>query len=231
MIFSENRFPLFGIMLYYRCGASPALSFACGWAAEPASARPWTRRPAPGAASGRRSCSRAAPPAPPVRTAPTDRAPRTSPDARSGRIARRSGSNRFTPCFSSTLSNSRSVNSTPSSSALVAASAVLPQFRIERLQRPVHIVGDRREYRGRRRKSRSARVSAISRSVRRRRFSISAKVRSSLSLYSAASRTSSATGSISGAAASAPASAGYRPFRACCGRAGRRARGRIRHRA
>ena len=85
--------------------------------------RPWIRRPAPDAVCVRRSCSRPAPPAPPCLPAPMDREPRTSPAGNSGSNFSPDGSNFLTPFFSSALSSERSVNSTPSISALRPGSA------------------------------------------------------------------------------------------------------------
>ena len=98
----------------------------------PASARPWRPPPAPAAAPARRSCSRAAPPARPCRQAATDRAISYIAWCRLGSNFSPSGSNFFTPCFSSTFSSSRSVSSTPSSSALSAGIRLLAQLRVER---------------------------------------------------------------------------------------------------
>ena len=65
---------------------------------------------------------------------------------------------------------------------------------------PAHIIGDRPRYRGRTTKHRKARVGDFA-SVRLRRFSISASVRSTRSFISACSRSSAVVGVGSGAAA------------------------------
>ena len=93
------------------------------------------------------------------------------------------------PCFSSTLSSSRSVSSTPSSSALKRAASsawrssgppASSTRRILSATPRISRANDAIAY---------WRASATSRSVRLRRFSISASARRSLSLSSAASRT------------------------------------------
>ena len=156
--------------------------------------RPWRPPPAPAAASARRSCSRTARPARRCRPAATGSGTSYIAWCRLGsNLSPFCGSNFFTPCFSSTLSNSRSVSSTPSSSALTPGFAVSRSSASSACQRAVHVVGDRQDVARERWRCRSAAISATSRSVRRRRFSISASVRRSRSLGSAFSRASVST--------------------------------------
>ena len=160
-------------------------------AAQP-SARPWRPRPSPGAGCARRSHSPAGSPARRCRTAPTDRAPRTSPDAGSG--------SNFSPMR---LDLADAVLLQRLEQFALGQFDAFDQRRDGRIrawraipapsasQRAAEIVGDARECRARKPAIPYWRASATSRSVRLRRFSISASARSSLSFISAASSTRS----------------------------------------
>ena len=102
------------------------------------------------------------------------------------------GSIGLTPCLASSRCISRSVISMPSISDFTSGRPVAGlgrqhHQRALQCRRRQHVAGEVRH--------RIDRVSAISRSVRLRRFSISASVRSSRSFRSAASSASTATGS------------------------------------
>ena len=107
------------------------------------SGRPWRCRPWRGAAPARRSGSRAAPPARRCRPARVGSGTSNIAWCRCGSNFCPCGSSFCTPCFSSALNSSRSVSSTPSSNALTPALGLLADFRVERLQRALHVVGDR----------------------------------------------------------------------------------------
>ena len=128
-----------------RCGSREGSPDDCRLpeARRRASGRPWRPRPAPDATCARRSCNRAAPPAPPCRRAARDQALSNIAWCRLGsNFSPIVGSNFFTPCFSSTLCSSRSVSSTPSSSALIPASAFSRSSASSACERAIHVVGD-----------------------------------------------------------------------------------------
>src|SRR5262249_47844772 len=108
------------------------------------------------------------------------------------------GSNRLMPCFSITFMSSRSVSSTPSMCDLTTGSA-WSRKSAESVSSARCMLSATASRSRAKLATAYCRVSAISRSVRRRRFSISASVRSSRSLVSAASL-ASAAGSGAGAA-------------------------------
>src|SRR5215510_3948425 len=124
------------------------------------------------------------------------------------------GANFLTPFLSRIFMSSRSVSSTPSISALTFGSA--PSRKSGPIASSARCMLSATARTSRAKPAMPyARASRTSRSVRLRRFSISARVRSSLSLYWAASRVASATGSaVSEAAVSTVSSAMVSPWRA-----------------
>src|SRR5262245_214777 len=124
------------------------------------------------------------------------------------------GENFLTPFLSRIFISSRSVSSTPSINALTFGSA--PSRRSGPIASSARCMLSATARTSRAKPAIPyARASRTSRSVRLRRFSISARVRSSLSLYCAASRVASATGSaVSAAVVSTVSSAMVSPWRA-----------------